>query len=139
MHTCFCFFSPQLLTANQLLQQTQQPYSYLIETVRQRDAQISTMKGRISSLEDDVRYMYTTHKHRGGTSLCASRNFTEKKINTFSIGSSVLLAKIFLCYLNSLHLVSCNLLLMAVCHTSTPLGVSALSLSAFVFFWASHT
>lgn len=57
------FVFPQLLSANQLLQQTQQPYSYLIETVRQRDAQISTMKGRIASLEDDVRYMYTTHKH----------------------------------------------------------------------------
>ena len=47
---------PQLLAANQLLQQTQQPYSYLIETVRQRDAQIGTLKERLTSLEDDVRY-----------------------------------------------------------------------------------
>uniref|UniRef100_A0A3B4V170 Progesterone immunomodulatory binding factor 1 n=1 Tax=Seriola dumerili TaxID=41447 RepID=A0A3B4V170_SERDU len=46
--------SEELLAANQLLQQTQQPYSYLIETVRQRDAQISTLKERITLLEDDV-------------------------------------------------------------------------------------
>ncbi|KAM6997635.1 progesterone-induced-blocking factor 1 [Tautogolabrus adspersus] len=46
--------SEELLAANQLLQQTQQPYSYLIETVRQRDAQISTLKERVTSLEDDV-------------------------------------------------------------------------------------
>lgn len=51
---------PQLLAANQLLQQTQQPYSYLIETVRQRDAQISALKERLTSLEDDVRYTNTT-------------------------------------------------------------------------------
>lgn len=46
--------SGELLAANQLLQQTQQPYSYLIDTVRKRDAQISTLKERITSLEDDV-------------------------------------------------------------------------------------
>uniref|UniRef100_A0A667X5K4 Progesterone immunomodulatory binding factor 1 n=1 Tax=Myripristis murdjan TaxID=586833 RepID=A0A667X5K4_9TELE len=46
--------SEELSAANRLLQQTQQPYSYLIETVRQRDAQIDTMKKRIASLEDDV-------------------------------------------------------------------------------------
>uniref|UniRef100_A0A8D0AMB0 Progesterone immunomodulatory binding factor 1 n=1 Tax=Sander lucioperca TaxID=283035 RepID=A0A8D0AMB0_SANLU len=46
--------SEELLAANQLLQQTQQPYSYLIETVRQRDTQISTLKERLTSLEDDV-------------------------------------------------------------------------------------
>lgn len=50
---------PQLLAANQLLQQTQQPYRYLIETVRKRDAEISTLKERITSLEDDVRYTHT--------------------------------------------------------------------------------
>lgn len=49
-------FVPQLVAANRLLEQTQQPYSYLIETVRQRDAQISAMKERMVSLEDDVRY-----------------------------------------------------------------------------------
>lgn len=54
---CLCATPPllQLLAANQLLQQTQQPYSYLIDTVRQRDAQISGMRERIASLEDDVR------------------------------------------------------------------------------------
>uniref|UniRef100_UPI003AAAC633 progesterone-induced-blocking factor 1 n=1 Tax=Centroberyx gerrardi TaxID=166262 RepID=UPI003AAAC633 len=46
--------SEELSAANRLLQQTQQPYSYLIETVRQRDAQISSLKERIASLEDDV-------------------------------------------------------------------------------------
>ncbi|KAF3708112.1 Progesterone-induced-blocking factor 1 [Channa argus] len=46
--------SEELFAANQLLRQTQQPYSYLIETVRQRDVQISTLKELITSLEDDV-------------------------------------------------------------------------------------
>uniref|UniRef100_A0AAX7SDC2 Progesterone immunomodulatory binding factor 1 n=1 Tax=Astatotilapia calliptera TaxID=8154 RepID=A0AAX7SDC2_ASTCA len=61
-HKCWSFkvllthtlFFPQLLAANQLLQQTQQPYSYLIETVRQRDAQISILKERVTSLEGNV-------------------------------------------------------------------------------------
>ncbi|XP_061645004.1 progesterone-induced-blocking factor 1 [Phyllopteryx taeniolatus] len=46
--------SEELLVANQLLEQTQQPYSYLIETVRQKDAQINSLKQRVTSLEDDV-------------------------------------------------------------------------------------
>jgi septal ring factor EnvC (AmiA/AmiB activator) len=46
---------PQLSTANRLLQQTQQPYSYLIETVRQRDAQVASLKEQVASLEDSVR------------------------------------------------------------------------------------
>uniref|UniRef100_A0A671TUK7 Progesterone immunomodulatory binding factor 1 n=1 Tax=Sparus aurata TaxID=8175 RepID=A0A671TUK7_SPAAU len=50
--------SDELLAANQLLQQTHQPYSYLIETVRQRDAQISTLKERVTSLEDDVSLLF---------------------------------------------------------------------------------
>uniref|UniRef100_A0A671TQR1 Progesterone immunomodulatory binding factor 1 n=1 Tax=Sparus aurata TaxID=8175 RepID=A0A671TQR1_SPAAU len=54
--------SDELLAANQLLQQTHQPYSYLIETVRQRDAQISTLKERVTSLEDDVRYRTNSHR-----------------------------------------------------------------------------
>lgn len=65
---------PQLLAANQLLQQTQQPYSYLIETVRQRDTQISTLKERLTSLEDDVRYTYTTHLHKEETHLSISQH-----------------------------------------------------------------
>lgn len=48
---------PQLLAANQLLDQTQQPHSYLVEAVRQRDAQIGAMRQRVASLEDDVRYV----------------------------------------------------------------------------------
>ncbi|XP_069000612.1 progesterone-induced-blocking factor 1 [Embiotoca jacksoni] len=46
--------SEELLAANQLLEQTQQPYSYLIETVRQKDVQLSMLKERVTSLEDDV-------------------------------------------------------------------------------------
>uniref|UniRef100_A0A8D0AJI9 Progesterone immunomodulatory binding factor 1 n=1 Tax=Sander lucioperca TaxID=283035 RepID=A0A8D0AJI9_SANLU len=66
--------SEELLAANQLLQQTQQPYSYLIETVRQRDTQISTLKERLTSLEDDVRYTYTTHLHKEETHLSISQH-----------------------------------------------------------------
>jgi len=47
--------TPQLSAANQLLQQTQQPYSYLVDAVRQRDAQIATLKEQVASLEDSVR------------------------------------------------------------------------------------
>lgn len=46
--------SQELLAANRLLDQTQQPHSYLVEAVRQRDAQIGAMKQRVASLEDDV-------------------------------------------------------------------------------------
>ncbi|XP_043991669.1 progesterone-induced-blocking factor 1 [Gambusia affinis] len=46
--------SQELSAANQLLQQTQQPYSFLIETVREKDAAISALRERVSSLEDDV-------------------------------------------------------------------------------------
>lgn len=53
---CVCIV-PQLLAANRLLDQTQQPHSYLVEAVRQRDAQIGAMKQRVASLEDDVRYV----------------------------------------------------------------------------------
>uniref|UniRef100_A0A3Q2DBS9 Progesterone immunomodulatory binding factor 1 n=1 Tax=Cyprinodon variegatus TaxID=28743 RepID=A0A3Q2DBS9_CYPVA len=46
--------SQELSAANQLLQQTQQPYSFLIQTVRERDAQLSALKERLSSLEEEV-------------------------------------------------------------------------------------
>ncbi|XP_051558882.1 progesterone-induced-blocking factor 1-like [Myxocyprinus asiaticus] len=46
--------SEQLEAANQLLQQAQQPHSYLIETVRKRDTQIHTMKECVSRLEEEV-------------------------------------------------------------------------------------
>uniref|UniRef100_A0AAR2IT27 Progesterone immunomodulatory binding factor 1 n=1 Tax=Pygocentrus nattereri TaxID=42514 RepID=A0AAR2IT27_PYGNA len=46
--------SEELQTANQLLQQSQQPYSFLIETVRQRDMQIQSLKERLSQLEEEV-------------------------------------------------------------------------------------
>ncbi|XP_059826429.1 progesterone-induced-blocking factor 1 isoform X2 [Hypanus sabinus] len=46
--------SQELANAKSLLGQAQQPYSYLIETVQQRDAQIQTYKQQISQLEDEI-------------------------------------------------------------------------------------
>ncbi|NWU35466.1 PIBF1 factor, partial [Hylia prasina] len=46
--------SQELDRANSLLNQAQQPYKYLIETVQQRDSQISLQKERITQLEKDV-------------------------------------------------------------------------------------
>ncbi|XP_048789260.1 progesterone-induced-blocking factor 1 isoform X4 [Lagopus muta] len=47
--------SQELDRANSLLSQVQQPYKYLIETVQQRDSQISVQKEHIAELEKDVR------------------------------------------------------------------------------------
>ncbi|XP_053912919.1 progesterone-induced-blocking factor 1 isoform X4 [Cuculus canorus] len=47
--------SQELDRANSLLSQVQQPYKYLIETVQQRDSQISLQKERIAQLEKDIR------------------------------------------------------------------------------------
>ncbi|XP_065534195.1 progesterone-induced-blocking factor 1 isoform X1 [Lathamus discolor] len=46
--------SQELGRANSLLTQVQQPHKYLIETVQQRDSQISRQKERITQLEKDV-------------------------------------------------------------------------------------
>ncbi|NXC72319.1 PIBF1 factor, partial [Anhinga anhinga] len=46
--------SQELDRANSLLSQVQQPYKYLVETVQQRDSQISLQKERIIQLEKDV-------------------------------------------------------------------------------------
>uniref|UniRef100_A0A8B9M9M4 Progesterone-induced-blocking factor 1 n=1 Tax=Accipiter nisus TaxID=211598 RepID=A0A8B9M9M4_9AVES len=46
--------SQELDRANSLLNQVQQPYKYLIETVQQRDSQISLQKEHIAQLEKDV-------------------------------------------------------------------------------------
>lgn len=59
------------------MEQTEQPYSYLIETVRQRDAQISTMKERMAVLEDDVRYR--THIHTGGENGLSAKKEKKKE------------------------------------------------------------
>ncbi|NXG66359.1 PIBF1 factor, partial [Hemiprocne comata] len=45
--------SQELERANSLLSQAQQPYKYLIETVQQRDSQISLQKEHIAQLEKD--------------------------------------------------------------------------------------
>ncbi|XP_077711535.1 progesterone-induced-blocking factor 1 isoform X6 [Canis aureus] len=47
--------SQELDRANSLLNQTQQPYRYLIESVRQRDSKIDSLKECITQLEKDVR------------------------------------------------------------------------------------
>ncbi|XP_069746675.1 progesterone-induced-blocking factor 1 isoform X3 [Narcine bancroftii] len=46
--------SQELANAKSLLGQAQQPYSYLIETVHQRDTQIQTYKQQLSQLENEV-------------------------------------------------------------------------------------
>ncbi|NXH11586.1 PIBF1 factor, partial [Bucco capensis] len=46
--------SQELDRANSLLSQVQQPYKYLIETVQQRDSQISLQKECITQLEKDI-------------------------------------------------------------------------------------
>ncbi|NWX87547.1 PIBF1 factor, partial [Nothoprocta ornata] len=46
--------SQELDRANSLLNQVQQPYKYLIETVQQRDSQIHLQKEHIAQLEKDV-------------------------------------------------------------------------------------
>ncbi|XP_011216907.1 progesterone-induced-blocking factor 1 isoform X5 [Ailuropoda melanoleuca] len=47
--------SQELNRANSLLNQAQQPYRYLIESVRQRDSKIDSLKECITQLEKDVR------------------------------------------------------------------------------------
>ncbi|XP_058539080.1 progesterone-induced-blocking factor 1 isoform X2 [Neofelis nebulosa] len=46
--------SQELDRANSLLNQTQQPYRYLIESVRQRDSKIDSLKEHVTQLEKDV-------------------------------------------------------------------------------------
>ncbi|XP_077469222.1 progesterone-induced-blocking factor 1 isoform X4 [Stigmatopora argus] len=61
--------SEELSAANQLLEQTQQPYRYLVETVRHKDGQISGLKQRVASLEDDVTYARLIERQRSQTVL----------------------------------------------------------------------
>ena len=53
MNFC-CYFLLQLKNSNTILDQAQQPYNYLIDSVRQRDAQINKQKEHITNLEADV-------------------------------------------------------------------------------------
>ncbi|KAM8976481.1 progesterone-induced-blocking factor 1 [Pelodytes ibericus] len=46
--------SKELDRTNSLLSQVHQPYQYLIESVRQRDTQIDSLKDQVSKLEKDV-------------------------------------------------------------------------------------
>nr|XP_020848101.1 progesterone-induced-blocking factor 1 isoform X2 [Phascolarctos cinereus] len=61
--------SQELERANSLLDQTQQPYRYLIESVRQRDSKISEQNERISQLEMDV-----SNLHKEKTALVQVKN-----------------------------------------------------------------
>ena len=45
----------QLNNANQVLDQSQQPYHYLVEAIRTRDSQVTKQKQHISVLEDDLK------------------------------------------------------------------------------------
>ncbi|XP_049634871.1 progesterone-induced-blocking factor 1 [Suncus etruscus] len=46
--------SQELDRANSLLNEAQQPYRYLIESVRQRDSKIDSLKKNITQLEEDI-------------------------------------------------------------------------------------
>lgn len=49
------FLVLQLSNATSLLDQAQQPYNYLIDSIRSRDAQIEKHKDHITALEEDIR------------------------------------------------------------------------------------
>ena len=51
--TVDCVF--QLKNTNSVLDQAQQPYNYLVESIRSRDNQLQQNKQHISSLEEDNR------------------------------------------------------------------------------------
>ena len=51
----YFMFIFQLKSANTLLDQAQQPYNYLVESIRLRDTQINQQKEHIHTLEEDVR------------------------------------------------------------------------------------
>ncbi|XP_053563903.1 progesterone-induced-blocking factor 1 [Bombina bombina] len=61
--------SLELEKANSLLNQVQQPYQYLIESIRQRDSQIDSLKDQNSQLEQDV-----SHLNKERTSLLRAKN-----------------------------------------------------------------
>ena len=47
--------SLQLSSAQEVLEKSHQPYSYLIESIRVRDDQLATARGRIAALEEDLK------------------------------------------------------------------------------------
>ena len=55
MLVCVCRPLLQLSGAREVLDKSQQPYSFLIESIRVRDAQIATAKERITAQEQDLR------------------------------------------------------------------------------------
>ncbi|XP_077984263.1 progesterone-induced-blocking factor 1-like [Glandiceps talaboti] len=46
--------SEELANANNLLDQAQQPYNYLIDSIKMRDTQINKLKKHISAMEEDI-------------------------------------------------------------------------------------
>ena len=47
----------QVKSTNSLLDQAQQPYNYLIDSMRTRDSQIAKQKDYIAQLEEDNKYV----------------------------------------------------------------------------------
>ncbi|KAJ8028167.1 Progesterone-induced-blocking factor 1 [Holothuria leucospilota] len=52
----------ELSNATSLLDQAQQPYNYLIDTIRNRDQQIATQKKHIASQQEDIRKLTEEHE-----------------------------------------------------------------------------
>lgn len=68
LHSCFVaapeskaqsWSCSQLSAARRLLEQAQQPHSYLLESLRQRDGQIRALKESVASLEDSLSSLRT--------------------------------------------------------------------------------
>ena len=51
----FCLIFLQLSKATSLLNEAQQPYNYLIESIKARDTQNQTLTERLELMEEDVR------------------------------------------------------------------------------------
>lgn len=51
----FCIICQQLSKATSLLNEAQQPYNYLIESIKARDTQNQTLTERLELMEEDVR------------------------------------------------------------------------------------
>ena len=59
MYIVFLF---QLKSAQSILEQSHQPYQYLVDGIKVRDQQIAKKKDRIASLETQVGYVTGCHK-----------------------------------------------------------------------------
>ena len=53
----FMFIFCQLKNANNVLDQAQQPYNYLIDSIRQREVQVQKQREHITTMEEDIRFI----------------------------------------------------------------------------------